>query len=122
MLAVFAQLELATITERVRFGYAQRISLGKWSGQPPYGYRYGSSGVLEADPETAPWLKAIYREVRDRSLPDLAGWLASQGAPTYRGGEWTISTLANGLHNRAYLGERRTRDGWIRSGHAPLVT
>ncbi len=122
MLAVFAQLELATIIERVRFGYHQRLSLGKWSGQPPYGFRYGHSGVLEEDPETAPWVRAIFREIRERSLPDLASWLQSQGAPSYRGGEWNFSTLAKILHNRAYIGERRTQAGWMRSGHKGIIT
>ncbi|MHB8391876.1 MAG: recombinase family protein [Acidobacteriaceae bacterium] len=123
MLAVFAQLERATIIERTTFGYTQRISEGKWAGSAPYGYRYGQNGVLEPNPESADWLRSIYiQAISGSSLDRIVDWLAAEGAPPPFGRKsWYPSTVKIILHNRAYLGERRTRNGWIRSGHSALL-
>lgn len=123
MLAVFAQLERATIIERTTFGYNQRLSEGKWAGSAPYGYRYGRDGVLEPDAETADWLRSIYRQAIDgSSLDRIVDWLIAKGSPPPFGRRaWYPSTVKIILHNRAYLGERRTRNGWIKSGHPSLI-
>lgn len=123
MLAVFAQLERATIAERSAIGYRQRLSQGKWAGAAPYGYRYGQAGVLEPDADTADWVRRIYRQAIDgASLVRLAARLAADGAPPPFGRRsWHPSTVKIILHNRAYLGERRTREGWMQSGHAALL-
>lgn len=123
MLAVFAQLERATIIERTTFGYKQRISEGKWAGSAPYGYRYGQNGVLEPDPESADWLRSIYSQaIGGLSLDRIVDRLVAEGAPPPLGRKfWYPSTVKIILHNRAYLGERRTCDGWIKSGHPALL-
>ncbi len=123
MLAVFAQLERATIVERSTIGYRQRLSQGKWAGAAPYGYRYGEGGVLEPDDEHADWVRMIYRQaIAGASLDRIAAALATRGAPPPFGRRrWHASTVSSILHNRAYLGERRTPEGWIKSGHPPLL-
>ncbi len=123
MLAVFAQLERATIIERSTMGYRQRLSQGKWAGAAPYGYRYGQGGVLEPDADTVGWVRLIYRQAIDgASLDRIVAWLTAEGAPPPFGRRyWHPSTVNIILHNRAYLGERRTRDGWMKSGHTALL-
>ncbi|EQD48514.1 integrase, partial [mine drainage metagenome] len=52
MLAVFAQLERATIVERSLVGMRRRILERRWTGVAPYGYRYGTDGRLAPEPKT----------------------------------------------------------------------
>lgn len=127
MLAVFAQLERATIIERTRLGLRQRTLSGRWSGTPPWGYRYGDKGVLEPDPATALWVKALFERAADpvhgMGIQTLARWCQDQGVPAPLGRKtWHFSTVRNILGNRAYLGERLLNGRWVQSGHEPVIS
>lgn len=123
MLAVFAELEHRTIIERTRVGQEQRISAGLWSGRVPFGYRYDARGALEPDPETAPLVQTIFRDVVDGyGLKAIAQQLEAAGVqPTLGRGRWHAGSLSLIVRNRIYCGERRYRGEWIKSAAAAIV-
>lgn len=127
MLAVFAQLERETIIERTRMGLTQRTRNGLWSGAAPWGCRYRADGVLEPDPAVAPWVARVFEMAADPvsglGVEAIASWLAAHGIPAPHGRRaWHMSTVRLILGNRAYLGQRRQREGWITASHEPLIS
>ncbi len=123
MLAVFAQLERESIIERTRLGLRERARQGKWSGAPPWGYRYGAAGGIEPDPAVAPWVGRLFaRAAGGEGSAALAAWLRAEGAPPPRaGGRWWPGTVRLILGSRVYLGERRSQGVWAAGAHPPLV-
>jgi len=88
-------------------------------GTPPYGYRralpHGSKGleknILVIDPEPAERVRQMFRMViAGRSLQQIAGELGLG-----RKRVWSS------IHCRTYIGEVRTKDGWIKGHHEPIV-
>src|SRR5690606_1545255 len=79
ILAAFAEMEAATIAERVAAGIAGARQLGRWAGgAAPYGFRIvpapdGPGYVLAPDPETAPYVReAAERVLAGESLYRIA--------------------------------------------------
>lgn len=88
-------------------------------GTPPYGYRRslppGSRGqeknVLVIVPEQAEKVRQIFRLViAGRSLAQISSVL-----------ELGKKRVWSSIHCRSYLGEVRTKDGWIRGPHEAIV-
>lgn len=124
MLAVFAQLERATIVERTVMGRSRRLSEGRWVGTAPFGYRYAEGGHIEPDAATAPWVERIYRWAIDgMGLQTIARRLERDGCPAPFGrAVWYYSTVSIILRSRVYLGERREGREWAPFGHEPLIS
>lgn len=73
MTAVFAELEAATTSERVKAMHAYKKAQGEWMGQPPFGWRRGADRKLEAVPEQQAAIEeAARRYVAGESLRKLA--------------------------------------------------
>ncbi len=88
-------------------------------GTPPYGYRRslppGSKGleknILVVVPEDAEKVRQMFRlVVAGRSLAQIADCL-----------ELGKKRVWSSLHCRSYIGEIRTKDGWIRGQHEAIV-
>jgi site-specific DNA recombinase len=105
MFAAMAELEAATITERVMTGKAEKARQGGFNGsRAPYGYTYDGA-VFTVNPEQA----AIVRKVfdlfnRGATLSAIALHLNDLGAPTANGGRWYASTIRYLLSNGFYAG------------------
>lgn len=89
ILAAFAEMEAATIAERVAAGIAGARRLGRWAGgAAPYGFRIvpapdGPGYVLAPDPETAPYVReAAERVLAGESLYRIANDFNARGIPT----------------------------------------
>lgn len=73
MLAVFAQLERDTISERTKDTLSNKKSNGKWVGRPPFGFRINQKGELEQDSKQQGDIAKIKRMRRQgKSLREIS--------------------------------------------------
>ena len=104
MFAAMAELEAATIAERVTAGRMQKARQGGWNGgRTPYGYTVDTTGQWSIDDGAADVVRRIFCEFnRGASLSDIAQELNAAQIRTQRGGKWYASTvryvLSNGFH------------------------
>lgn len=104
-----AQSESENISANVRWGKAQSAK----EGNVPFhykrflGYRRGSDGKPEIDPEQAVVVKRIYeRFLAGDSLATIANDLNTDGIPTPSGvGKWQRGTIESILTNEKYKGD-----------------
>jgi site-specific DNA recombinase len=106
LLSEVARSESANIGTRVASAKAHLRTLGRWiGGQPPFGLRLASAGVLEPDPKTGP----IAREIADRvlageSVIGVVTDLNKRGVASARGGTWTVGSATQLLRGPAFAG------------------
>lgn len=109
--AFAAEVEREKITERTQRGMRQRATDGKpVSGRPLYGYRWADveRTRLEADPDTAPVVRRIFRAAAaGTTLRQISLGLAADGIPTASGKAlmWDISMLRYVLRHTNYTGD-----------------
>lgn len=119
ILASFAEMEAATIADRVRIARGALARLRRFGGgTPPFGYRSapakdGPGRVLVVEPAEA----AILTEVAERYLAGesfyaIANDLSARGFPTRHGGRWTSGTLTSLFRGGAVVG-RLTHRGEV---------
>lgn len=122
ILAAFAEMEAATIRERVLKGNAKARELGRFmGGVPPYGYRAvphpsGEGRSLEIDPDEA----AIVRELAETILGGATIYRATRdlnerGIPSKTGKAWSIQAVRQVLTSPRIVG-RRTHAGKVITG------
>jgi len=118
-LALVAQLERATIRDRLSAGKAARKLQGRHvHGRPPYGYR-SQAGILEPVDDEATIIRRIYRDATDGWTPGrIARELNRDGIPSPRGGRWVSKVVRGILANPAYAGERYG----VKGAHAAIVS
>lgn len=113
-----AQSESENISANVRWGKAQSAKEGNVPFQYKrfLGYRRGSDGKPEIDPEQAVVVKRIYeRFLAGDSLATIANDLNADGIPTPSGnGQWQRGTIASILTNEKYKGDAILNKTYIR--------
>lgn len=121
MFAAMAELEAATITERVMSGKAQKAQEGGYNGaQCPLGYKY-DSGVFTVDSSAAYWVREVFnRFVTGQTMSGIATALNDAGAPTAKGGAWYAGTVRYVLQNGFYAGLTQW-DGSEEKGSHPAI-
>lgn len=89
--AIFAEMELDAISERVSGTRAKLRQTGRWGGGPvPYGYtatydEQGRAAGLAINPEAAEWVrKMVARRLEGWSFQKIAEWLNEEGVRTYK--------------------------------------
>ena len=108
MFAAMAELEAATIAERVAGGRKQKALTGGFVGaRIPYGYTYdGATWTIDTD--QAATVRYIFSEFNSpyhhTGLGEIAQALNNDGVPTQRGGKWYASTVRYILSNGHYAG------------------
>lgn len=113
-----AQSESENISANVHWGKAQSAK----EGNVPFhykrflGYRRGSDGKPEIDPEQAVTVKRIYeRFLAGDSLATIASDLNADGIPTPSGvGQWQRGTIESILTNEKYKGDAVLNKTYIR--------
>ena len=121
ILAAFAEMELATITERTRDGKRKSRELGRWNGGiVPYGFRV-VDGALELDEGEAAALHAAADAfLAGRSRRSIVREL-QEALPARLGGIWqwrTLRQIFRGANAPALFGVERAvlltdaTDGW----------
>ena len=105
MFAAMAELEIATIAERMDSGRQQKASQGGYNGaQCPLGYEY-TNGVFNVIPAQAETVRVVFnRFVAGDSMASIARGLNEMGATTAKGGAWYTSTVRYLLGNGFYAG------------------
>jgi len=112
----FSRQEFKTIRERYDRGKKQAVIEGNYvASLRPYGYDKVStktSKTLAIRPDEAAIVKKIFEwKVYDHITPgEMARRLTAMGVPTYKGGEWTASTIKSILQNVTYTGKVRWND------------
>jgi site-specific DNA recombinase len=92
--------------ERIKAAMMVRAFRGEGLGKPPFGYRIGDDNKLEVVPEETATVQLIFSlyTQKDLGMRLIVRHLNQLGAPTRRGGGWSIVTVRDVLRNRAYLG------------------
>ena len=124
MRGFMAEVERVKIRERTNRGRRARAAGGKMmpGPRPLYGYQWRDSdrSALEPNPETAPVVQRIFRELAaGKSMRQVVKGLTDDGIPTATGaGRWEISSLAyscdkSGISGnfRAFRTKREKRAG-----------
>jgi site-specific DNA recombinase len=95
ILSAFAEMELATITERVRDGKRKSRELGRWpGGMMPYGFRLGADGRLEPDEAERVALQGAADVILSGgSQLAAARMLTASGLRPRRADRWTLRTV-----------------------------
>lgn len=113
-----AQSESENISANVRWGKVQSAKEGNVPFQYKrfLGYRRGSDGKPEIDPEQAVVVKRIYeRFLAGDSLATIANDLNTDGIPTPSGiGQWQRGTIESILTNEKYKGDAILNKTYIR--------
>lgn len=104
MFAAMAELEAATITERVMTGKAQKASEGGYNGSYcPLGYDY--DGEVFTPNMHAETVRFIFEQFNaGKAMNWIANQLNEGGNPTARGGKWYAATVRYILTNGFYAG------------------
>lgn len=112
ILLAFAQLEHATIKERITSGKDKiRDHGGYVEGRPPYGYmavKCVTTGkkLVARHPEQYPWLEQIKRWHDSAwSYQDIAKELNRIGVPTQSGRRWYSASVNSMLNRRSQLAD-----------------
>jgi site-specific DNA recombinase len=104
MFAAMAELEAATITERVMTGKAQKASTGGYNGSRcPLGYTYANEQFQVSD--QAATVQGIFADfIAGKTLSAIAKQLNDCNAPTQAGGAWYPATVRYIITNGFYAG------------------
>jgi len=116
LLASIAALERDTILERTQMGKDRAVRQGRWaSGPPPYGYRVGTDGCLDAYEPEARIVRLVFQLYLDGlSTIDVAKYLNARGVLTpakSKGtnnvsiGKWHAGHISIILRTEAYYGK-----------------
>ena len=123
MFSAIAELEAATITERVMTGKAQKAGEGGYNGsQCPFGYKY-SEGQFQLDTAVAGVIQELFTGfVAGHSLSSLAKDLNDNSIATVRGGKWHTSTVRYMLRNGFYAGLSQWDATEVEGTHPALIS
>jgi site-specific DNA recombinase len=110
VLAAFAELDRAWITERTTMGRRAKVEAGQLlpTARPLYGYRWRDreKGLLEPDPLTASVVERVFREtLAGRTLGEIGADLERDGIAGPGGGGWHRTTVRNVLRHPYYAGQ-----------------
>jgi site-specific DNA recombinase len=109
-----AEIERLKISERTNRGRRQRAQDGKMmpGPRPLYGYKWRDSdhSALEPNPDTAPVIQRIFRELAGgKSMRQVTRELTQEGVATATGRtHWDISSLHYLLRQETYIGRACT--------------
>ena len=111
-------------SSRVRESMSVQALQGRALGRPPYGYRIGPTGRLEAYPRESQIVRMIFRMYTryGLGLRLIVRDLNERGITTRAGGSWSIASVRGLLRNPAYIGTY-TRLGMRRpNAHKAIVS
>jgi site-specific DNA recombinase len=122
VLAVFAELESATIGIRVRSArdYAAANGKPKAGGRRPFGYE---RDMTQRDDEAREVRKAVDRVMRGESITSITKDWNVRGVMTVGGGTWSVRTVTRTLRAPHIAGIRMHRGDEVGDGDwEPIIT
>ena len=94
-----------------------------YNGIKILGYTGKPNEKYEIDPETAPIVRKIFTDyVEGKPLQKIANELNASGLRSTQGKEFVVNSLANILHNRAYIGEYKWGEHVIPGGMPQIIS
>ena len=122
LLACFAQLEKETITERLMMGKEAKIRDGLWIGSVvPMGYNY-TDGKLVINPDEAEIVKEMFSLYNAGVAMRNIETQFNDSGYTMRGRPIRLCSIRYMLDNKVYAGYLRTKTGWTKGLHEPIIT
>ena len=108
VLASCAQAESESISKNMKWGIRARMEKGTYTAPAaPFGYRWGSNGLVIHQEEAAcvRWIFAEY--LSGRNTEDIANELKirSVSDPVLTARKWSYQTIVNMLKNEKYIGD-----------------
>ena len=123
MTAAMAELEAATITERVMTGKAQKATEGGYNGSAcPLGYTY-ENGQFAIDTKQAVTVRDIFASfINGQSMASIAAGLNAGNVKTAKSGTWYTSTVKYVLTNGFYAGLAQWGETETTGNHPAIVS
>jgi len=124
MLEGYAEYYSAELAQKIRRGqHDNAMKCMNNGGNTPLGYYVDkTTGRLEIDPETAPYVQELFARYADgERLTVLQAEMEERGLRSKRGNAYSISVLSNLLKNRKYIGEYKYRDVIIPDGIPAII-
>lgn len=122
ILAAFAEMEAATIADRVRLARAELYKLDRWGGgPPPIGYESapnpnGPGRILVPSPTVAPVIReAARRIVEGDSIYSATKFLNASGVKPPRAASWSVQALKQALTGDSIMGHVRRKGALLRN-------
>lgn len=123
MLGSFAQFERELIGERTKLGIGRRVSEGKWTTTPPFGYNMVSGDLVINEKEIAYYKRMLELFLyHNYGTNIIAMKLNEEDKVTRRAGKWSDSTVWNMLTNPVYCGLVRWGDSIFEGKHKAIIT
>lgn len=98
MMGVFAELDRAMITKRLRDGRRAKASKGGYvAGSPRFGWRAVGGELVRDEVEQAVVERMVAMRSGGASLRAIAGALNAESIPSKRGGRWSPSSVSRVL-------------------------
>ena len=122
MLEALAEYYSKELAQKIRRGMEDNASRCMVTGALPYGYRKGSDGRYEVDPNQAEIVREIYsRILAGEKLIRIAEDLNRRGLRTRKGAPWNRSSFNVLLHNERYTGVYIYQDKRIEGGIPQII-
>lgn len=117
-----AEYYSANLAENVKRGLYDSALERKILGKPTFGYRRGSDGKYEIDPETAPIVQRIFKEyAAGKPYMSIVADLNRDGLKTINGNSYNKNSLWRILQNEKYIGVYRYKDIFDPEGIPPII-
>ena len=105
LMAAVGKIELENIRERARMGARGRVSKGKITGTPKFGYGIEDSLPVVREAEAATVRRIFQDYLEGRACQPIADNLNLEAVPTRNGGTWNGSRVWGILTSQTYIGE-----------------
>lgn len=114
---------IISLSNNVTRGLRDNAKKCLYNGRVILGYRGKASSQYEIDDVTAPIVKRIFTEYTSgKNLQTIANELNAEGIKSSRGNDFKVTSLANIIKNRAYIGEYRWGDMVIKGGMPRIIS
>lgn len=122
LLESLAEYYSANLSENVKRGLYDSALERKILSLPSYGYKRGTDGKYEIDPDTAPIVQRIFNEyAAGKPYMQIIADLNSDGFRTAQNKPFSKNSLRRILRNEKYIGVYRYRDIIDPAGIPPII-
>jgi site-specific DNA recombinase len=124
ILAVFAQLEMEQIKERMQMGRDARAKKGLFNGSrvSPVGYNYVDGKLVPDELDRIQVKKIFEMYASGIGYAQIAKTLNDSGLYHHFNHEWSRKTVRYVVQSPVYIGKVALHDEWINGIHEPLIS
>lgn len=105
ILASFAQEEVNSLSQNVRWGASKRMASGKPHSHPrTFGYLWEGDVYVPVEPEASAVTQMFQMYIDGKGQQEIANWLNEKGITTVKGCKWDSTKVGVVLANISYTG------------------